>query len=223
MQWMKVISYLRKISHTNASIGIGAMIVFIAMVLVAGIAASVLIQTSTQLEAQAMNTGRQTVNEVSGGLAVIDVVGHVSTDIDGLGITIRSRAGSPDIDLNHSIIILTDSSKKVVLRYNYSNVAHYNDSVSTTDGSVFGFAYTNLTNEKYGIIVASDPDSSLSRFTPVINAGDKVILMIDTDACFSTIGERIDVFGWVYPEHGSAGVISFTSPKLFIDTIVDLE
>jgi len=42
------------------SIGIGAMIVFIAMVLVAGIAASVLIQTSTKLESQAMRSGQET-------------------------------------------------------------------------------------------------------------------------------------------------------------------
>ncbi|NHJ40547.1 MAG: hypothetical protein FK731_10990, partial [Asgard group archaeon] len=55
------------------SIGIGAMIVFIAMVLVAGIAASVLIQTSTTLESQAMATGRETTEEVSGGIAVFDI------------------------------------------------------------------------------------------------------------------------------------------------------
>ena len=45
--------------HNVGSIGIGAMIVFIAMVLVAGIAASVLIQTSTKLETQAMNLVRK--------------------------------------------------------------------------------------------------------------------------------------------------------------------
>ena len=86
------------------SIGIGAMIVFIAMVLVAGIAASVLIQTSTTLESQAMATGRETTDEVAGGIAIFDVEGHVSTDIDGISITVRARAGSPEIDLNETII-----------------------------------------------------------------------------------------------------------------------
>jgi len=211
------------IINKDGSIGIGAMIVFIAMVLVAGIAASVLIQTSTKLEAQAMTTGTQTIDEVAGGLAVYDIEGHVATDIDALAITVRTRAGSPNIDLNHSIIILTDSSTKTVLRYNYSNIKHYNSSVSTSDASVFGFAYANLTNEVYGILVISDPDSSLSRFTPVMNAGDYVMLFVDTDACFSKIGERTEVFGWVYPEHGSPGVISFTAPSSYSDTVYDLQ
>ena len=81
---MKVIELLKK--KDVGSIGIGAMIVFIAMVLVAGIAASVLIQTSTTLETQALATGSETTDEVSGGIAVFDVEGHVSTDIDGLAM-----------------------------------------------------------------------------------------------------------------------------------------
>ena len=53
------------------AIGIGAMIVFIAMVLVAGIAASVLVQTSTRLESQAMKTGSDTIEEVATGVAAV--------------------------------------------------------------------------------------------------------------------------------------------------------
>ena len=58
------------------AIGIGAMIIFIAMVLVAGIAASVLVQTANRLETQAMETGAETTDEVSTGLRVVDIEGY---------------------------------------------------------------------------------------------------------------------------------------------------
>jgi flagellin FlaB len=58
------------------SIGIGAMIVFVAMVLVAGIAASVLIQSAGIVERKGMETGQQTTAEVATGLKVTDIEGR---------------------------------------------------------------------------------------------------------------------------------------------------
>ncbi len=207
------------------SIGIGAMIVFIAMVLVAGIAASVLIQTSTTLESQAMATGRETTDEVAGGIAIYDIEGHVATDIDALAIVVRTRAGSPNIDLNETIIIITDGSIKTMLSYDFATASHFNNTVNTSDGDVFGFDYSSLTNEQFGIMVLEDADNSTKRFTPVINTGDKAMLFVNTIACFGGTGisERADVYGWVYPEHGAPGVISFRTPASYPDTIYDLQ
>jgi flagellin FlaB len=211
--------------NSNASIGIGAMIVFIAMVLVAGIAASVLIQTSTTLESQAMATGRETTDEVAGGIAIFDIEGKVATDIECLAITVRPRAGSPEIDLNETIILLSDGSTKVLLAYDYAdpNDGHFNSTVGTDDGDIFGVNYSDLTNEEFSILVLNDPDSSLSRYQPVINRGDKVALFVDANACFGEIAERTDVFGYVYPEHGSPGVISFRTPASYSDIVYDLQ
>ena len=210
------------------SIGIGAMIVFIAMVLVAGIAASVLIQTSTTLEAQAMTTGRETTQEVAGGIAVFDVVGHVdgtSAGIAALAITVRTRAGSPGVDLNETVIMLSDGTTKVLLSNDFADATHFNSSVNTSDGAVFGFSYGDLTNEEFGILVLEDADGSCQQFTPVVNSGDKAMLFVDSAACFGSPGipTRTDVFGYIFPEHGSPGVISFRTPAAYSDMVYDLQ
>ena len=207
------------------SIGIGAMIVFIAMVLVAGIAASVLIQTSTILESQAMATGQETTDEVSGGIAVFDITGHVATDIDALAITVRTRAGSPGIDLNETVIIISDGTTETLLSYDFADENHYNASVNISDGDVYGFMYTDLLNEEFGILVLEDADGSCQRFAPVINVGDKAVLFVNTIECFGGTGivERSDVFGSIYPEYGSPGVISFRTPSSYNDLIFDLQ
>jgi len=97
----KIKKFFRK--KEAASMGIGAMIVFIAMVLVAGIAASVFIQVANTLQMQALFTGDETIDEVATGVAVMDVTGNVTSAANGielLTITIKGRAGSGDIDLD---------------------------------------------------------------------------------------------------------------------------
>ena len=223
---MKICKMLKE--KDVGAIGIGAMIVFIAMVLVAGIAASVLIQTSGKLEMQAMKSGQETVAEVSSGISVFDIVGKKGTDdLKYLAVTVRARAGAPNIDLNETIIILSDGTTKCVLLYHgWTEATHYNSSVDTDDGQLFGTGtWTDLDSEQFGIIVLQDEDHSCLQTTPIINRGDKVVLTIRCDsggAFGGEISERTDVFGRVVPEVGSPGIISFTTPPAYNDGIFDL-
>ena len=206
--------------------GIGAMIVFIAMVLVAGIAASVLIQTANRLEIQAMTTGQETIGEVSTGLGIVSIVGHKSTGdttLDNLTIAIQPRSGSFSIDLEQTYIELSDSNIKVVLMYDDTEFVD----TPTINGDIFTTSFTNdLDSTHFGIIVLEDGDDSLSAATPVINKGDEVLLTVNLGVVFaSTSGleTRTDIWGLVQSEEGAPGVFAFTTPASFAaNNIFDL-
>jgi flagellin FlaB len=206
--------------------GIGAMIVFIAMVLVAGIAASVLIQTANRLEIQAMTTGQETIGEVSTGLGIVSIVGHKSTGdttLDNLTIAIQPRSGSFSIDLEQTYIELSDSNKKVVLMYDDTEFVD----TPAINGNIFTSTFTDdLDSTHFGIIVLEDGDDSLSAATPVINKGDEVLLTVNLGVVFaSTAGleTRTDIWGLVQSEEGAPGVFAFTTPASFAaNNIFDL-
>ncbi len=203
-----------------AAIGIGAMIVFIAMVLVAGIAASVLVQTSSTLEMQALRTGQQTTSEVASGLFIEGIQGSNSNDvITQLAIEIKPRSGSPDIDLNTTVIEISDSSTKYVLSYDSNN----HTTASNVDGNLFttSFYPSSDATTTFGVIVLQDADGSCISTNPVINFGDHVILAIGN--AFSGISPRTDVFGMVISEEGSPGIIGFRTPESYTDTILELQ
>ena len=145
----------------------------------AGIAASVLVQVANTLQMQALFTGQETIEEVSTGIHVVDVEGHVdnaSNGINFIGIGVRSRAGTKEIDLNQTKIELATNDTKMVLSYDSAN--HASSPAAT---GVFDTASFALAADAFGIIVIEDADGSLSSNTaiPIINRGDYVMLTVN--------------------------------------------
>ena len=104
--------YLKK---DTGSIGISELIIFIAVILVAGIAASVFIAISSTLETRSLSTGFQTTSEVSTALKVTDIEGHNTSGlIDKLLIAVTPRAGSTTIDFSTTFLELSNASIKCI-------------------------------------------------------------------------------------------------------------
>ena len=213
----KIIKTLRE--EDVGDIGIGAMIVFIAMVLVAGIAASVLIQTSTKLETQVIKTGRETLAEAASGLKIEYIEGIASGKIVKLAVEATARAGATAIDLSQVVIEISNSTNKFLLRYNLTVV-----DCTSVDGNVFRTTYG--TSQKFDIIALQDADSSVRSATPIINFGDHVIFAMNTSAIFSGsngLPPRTNVFGTVIVEEGAPGIIGFTTPASYTTKVMELQ
>ncbi|WP_436934211.1 archaellin/type IV pilin N-terminal domain-containing protein [Halovenus marina] len=90
------------IDDERGQVGIGTLIVFIAMVLVAAIAAGVLINTAGFLQSQSEQTGQQSTEQVTDRLQVTSVSGEVYADdgeIHEINLTVSKAPGAGDINL----------------------------------------------------------------------------------------------------------------------------
>ena len=81
-------------NDTMAAIGIGAMIVFIALILVAAVASAVIIQTGEKLQQNAQETGEDTQNSMRGK---IKLVGAYRTAGPVWNLILVASPGSADI------------------------------------------------------------------------------------------------------------------------------
>ncbi len=204
----------------DGAVGIGSLIIFIAMVLVAGIVAYVLISTGSLLENQSGNTGTQTIKEISSGLKISTIQGHTSSGvIDKIIILITPRAGSPEIDLTSVLIELSNSDQKNIIEY---SSLYWVDGTTGLDSLFDANAFSAAASE-FGVIVLVDDDGSFSPIAPVVNRGDSIMLTINTTAAFGGIGENVNIRGNVIPEEGAWSIIQFRTPSSFVKPIVILQ
>lgn len=101
--------------NESGSIGIGAMIVFIALILVAAVASTIIIKTAEELQQNAENTSDDTRKQISGKVSVVDVFvktaadplhGGSNTDVATMEVIGRISSGSigvADGDIEYSI------------------------------------------------------------------------------------------------------------------------
>jgi len=178
----------------RGQVGIGTLIVFIAMVLVAAIAAGVLINTAGVLQSQASDTGSETQEEVANQIDVVHAVGNVSdaNAIDQVNLTIKKSAGSNAIDLNSTTIQYTsdDSSVTLVHGGNSLDTADYNPETEFVTNGVDDYNDNSLTNAEQRVIVTLNT-SAIEDNGGLSGGADATVKLVDQSGAQYTYGVSV--------------------------------
>lgn len=192
----------RKFQDNNrGDIGVGTLIIFIAMVLVAAVAATVLIYTTGSLQQKATKTSKEATQQISSNIIVDRVLGNrtdsagaANESIQSLLVRIKSDVGTTSIDLRQVILTIMDKDSRFDLKYNKSVGV----------------------NDSYTAIAVRDEDGSFTNTTPVINAGDLVELNVNNTVITPlTFPTRKTFWLSLNQELGQAVNLEITTPNSF--------
>jgi len=141
---MKVGEFLR---NRKAQVGIGTLIIFIAMILVAAVAAGVLLKTSGGLQQKATVTGEQATKEVSTNIKVTNVVGYTENTnnnrVDAIILTAQLASGSGDVKYDDIVLTYQEGDTYVSgISYNgtlslTASLSNVKNNASTYNKSIF--------------------------------------------------------------------------------------
>ena len=186
----------------RAEMGVGTMIIFIAMVLVAAVAASVLISTANKVREQAQNTGDQAINNVASGFVVQDVTGKVNagmTAITDLTIQVRLQAGSPPVNMD-----------KVTIQF-----------ISGDVNRMLGMDASTADDGQYKAVqtLYSSSGNTWTASNYVVQQGDLITVSISHISLSYTTAATIKIV----PAYGSPTNINFVTPSYYSTDYVNLK
>jgi archaeal flagellin FlaB len=206
---MKILKILGNIkADDNAMVGIGVLIVFIAMVLISAVAASVLIQTTEQMSNKARNVANGAIDQISSGVRITDAYGYADenrTRIEYIGVVIRTTPGSNVIDI---------SQMKIIVQSDDLNVLSFdNNTVENIDRCMFtSINLSNLSNVNFGVISLYDRDNSVVNAYGLDN-GDRALVVFNLSAIMEQTPSMINLK--VVPESGHSTEVEIQIPVAY--------
>ena len=156
------------IAQKRAEMGVGTLIIFIALLLVAAVAAGVLIQTAGSLQQKALSTGSQATGQISTNAVVVEVSATDGTaTLDNFSAVMKLAPGSDPIELDS--VTLTFGTKNTTQTLTYDS--------TLTDGNQTNFAVTYLqqgANYQSGVLVRGDVIEVSFLASRAITSGEDV-------------------------------------------------
>jgi flagellin FlaB len=195
---MKYYGGVMKANRTNilkndtGDVGIGTLIIFIAMVLVAAVAAAVLIQTSGVLQQKAQQTGKEATAEVSSNIKVVNVIGTrtaTGDNVETLKIAVELTAGGSIIDFNQVIVKYISEGDTKTLDY-----------CATANADCFSY---------------SEDRNPSGTDSPVLAAGDLGILTVNLTSTGQELEVRKRGTVQIIPETGTMIVKDIVAPASY--------
>jgi flagellin FlaB len=121
-----------KSNQRKGAQGIGTLIIFIALILVAAVAAGVLIQTASSLQSKSLDVGRQSQEKITTDIEVVQVYAADTADglingtaagSDTITMIVRLGSGSSPINLDDLIVKMDTQSGSQTLQYDVAGPA----------------------------------------------------------------------------------------------------
>ena len=200
------------IKNERAQAGVGTLIIFIAMVLVAAVAAAVLIQTSGVMQSKSTATTKEAAAAIGENFALEAVDGFMNTagtaPVNYLNITVKVAAGGSDIDLT-----------KVLLKVNGQN---YNFTSNTTASPPNTFLIYSLREATTGAndIANSGTNSYATTTASTLKPGALARVDVNVSGVSPVLTARSTITLAMTPEKGATLNMQLTTPALGSSNIV---